>query len=304
VTQDRETVINVLTRRRRPALPRSPVLSSGQAPWRGLRVEQYDGGPFEWVEDAPEHHLVLLQLEQPTTFQWKRGGRSGSTYVAPRHVSLLPAMAPVTIRNEDTRGFVCVALEPTLVLCAAHDLVQHDRLQLASRQGVEDPFVRGTALALRAEIEAGYPGGRTYGELLANALAVHLVKTYSTTPAQSGDGQTGLSRQQLRLAIEWIHDHLAEDIAIKQIADEVGLSPFHFARLFKSSTGYPPHQYRIQRRLERAKDLLISSDATIAQIAVQVGFCDQSHFASHFKRVYGVTPKAFLRRFALHRACK
>ena len=294
-------VINVANRRRRPALPRCPVISSSEAPWRGLRVEQYDGGPFEMADDAPVNHLVLVQLEQPTTFQWRRGGKAGASYVAPRHVSLFPAMSPVSFRNDDTRGFVSVALEPTLVLCAAHDLVQHDRVQLTLRQGVDDPFVRGTALALRAEIEAGYPGGRTYGELLGNALAAHLVKNYSAEPAPATNLQNGLSRQQLRLAIEWIHDHLSEDIAIQKIADQVGLSPFHFARLFKTSTGYPPHQYRIQRRLERAKDLLVSSDATIAQIAVQVGFCDQSHFASHFKRVYGVTPKAFLRRFASHR---
>jgi len=114
-------VINVANRRRRSALPRSPVISSGEAPWQGLRVEQYDGGPFEMADDAPVNHLILVQLDQPTTFQWRRGGKSGAAYVAPRHVSLFPSMAPVTFRNDDTRGFVCVSLEPTL--CFARPMI-------------------------------------------------------------------------------------------------------------------------------------------------------------------------------------
>jgi AraC family transcriptional regulator len=307
------------------------VLSSDSAPWRGIRVEQYDDASLELTDEAPINHIVVVQLDRPPDRRARRAGRVGrgkrpgsgpapAGPVDPGQVSFFPALTPVTVevpataRHRGARGFLCLSLEPTLVLCAAHDLVQRDRLELIPRHAVDDPFVRGTALALRSEIQAGYPGGRTYGELLASALAVHLVRNYSARPTAAGQGAAGWKRNgggngngngglnpgQLRRAIEWINEHLPEDRPIERIADEVGLSAFHFARLFKCSTGHPPHQYRIQRRVERAKELLVSSDATIAEIAVQVGFCDQSHFASHFKRMYGVTPKAFLRRFAPH----
>jgi AraC family transcriptional regulator len=72
------------------------------------------------------------------------------------------------------------------------------------------------------------------------------------------------------------------------------LSPYHFARQFKTATGLPPHQYVIARRVERAKQLLRGDDDfSLAQIAVHAGFSDQSAFSNHFKRVVGVTPRQF-----------
>jgi AraC family transcriptional regulator len=71
------------------------------------------------------------------------------------------------------------------------------------------------------------------------------------------------------------------------------LSPYQFARLFKTSTGLPPHQYVIARRIDRAKRLLREDDLSLAQVAARVGFWDQGHFTHHFKRLVGVTPKRF-----------
>jgi AraC family transcriptional regulator len=96
--------------------------------------------------------------------------------------------------------------------------------------------------------------------------------------------------------IEFMNDRASEDISLHAIAAVAELSPFHFARLFKKSTGVSPHQYLIQCRLERAKRFLLQSSASIADVALRSGFCDQSHFTAHFKRAFGFTPKAFLRQ--------
>jgi AraC family transcriptional regulator len=72
------------------------------------------------------------------------------------------------------------------------------------------------------------------------------------------------------------------------------LSAYHFARQFKATTGLPPHQYVILRRVERAKRLLREgTDSSLAEIAAQAGFYDQSQFSHHFKRLVGVTPRQF-----------
>nr|WP_058998923.1 helix-turn-helix transcriptional regulator [Leptolyngbya sp. NIES-2104] len=73
------------------------------------------------------------------------------------------------------------------------------------------------------------------------------------------------------------------------------MSPHHFSRLFKQSTGLSPHQYVIRCRVERAKQLLLKGEMTIAEVAATVGFYDQSHFAHYFRRLMGVTPKALLK---------
>ena len=72
------------------------------------------------------------------------------------------------------------------------------------------------------------------------------------------------------------------------------LSTYHFARQFKRATGLPPHQFIIMRRVERAKQILhAGTDLSLAEVAVDAGFSDQSQFTHHFKRLVGVTPGQF-----------
>ncbi len=307
-------LVSSRTKRRRPHMPRPPVLSSSEAPWKGIRVEHFKGGPAEADDEAPLWHHVLVQLDEPSSFEWREGDRTGRTYVPPWNVGIYPALRSLNVRNRDTRDFICLSIEPEFLRRAAHDISQIDQLELAFRPVNDDPLVRGLALALKSELEAGCPGGRWYGESLASALAVHLVRRYSTAAnhghvssgandhaGANGDGpgsSTGLGRNRLREAVEFMHNHLAEDLRLEQIAQTTGLSPYHFARLFKRSTGLAPHQYLIRRRVDRARELLLSTNLEIADIATQAGFCDQSHLTTHFKRIYGVTPRVFIQEFA------
>ena len=104
----------------------------------------------------------------------------------------------------------------------------------------------------------------------------------------------GLPGRKLRAVLEYIHQHLVTDLTLRDLAAIAHLSPYHFARLFKVSTGLPPRQYVIARRVEWAKQLLRGEDdLTLAQIAARAGFCDQAHLTRHFKRFVGVTPKRF-----------
>jgi AraC family transcriptional regulator len=103
-----------------------------------------------------------------------------------------------------------------------------------------------------------------------------------------------LSKHKLRAVIEYIHEHLDADLSLDHLAAVAHVSPYHFARLFKNSTGLPPHQYVIACRIERAKELLRQRDRLpIAEVATEVGFAHQSHFTRHFKRLVGVTPRRF-----------
>ena len=98
----------------------------------------------------------------------------------------------------------------------------------------------------------------------------------------------------MRRVIEYVDAYLDQDLALVELAAIVSLSPNYFTRLFKQSTGFTPHQYVIQQRVERAKRLLLESKLAIADIALEVGFAHQSHLNRHFKRWVGVTPKAFI----------
>jgi AraC family transcriptional regulator len=145
-----------------------------------------------------------------------------------------------------------------------------------------------------AELTAGGAGGPLASESLANVLAVHLIRHVlaPTQPARRRDGT--LPRARLRAVVEYIEEHLDAAPSLEEMAAVARLSVYHFARQFKRATGLPPHRYVILRRVERAKQLLqCGGDLSLAELAARAGFCDQSQFSHHFKRLLGVTPGQF-----------
>jgi AraC family transcriptional regulator len=169
-----------------------------------------------------------------------------------------------------------------------------DRATLSPVYDLSHPQLRAAMLALDAEVREGGPGGRLLAESLGNVLAIHLLRHFSATgPADVPIGGV-LPKHKLRAVLEYIHEHLDAELSLDHLAAVAHMSPYHFARLFKNSTGLPPHQYVIARRVERAKELLRVRDVLpLADVAVETGFSNQSHFTRHFKRLVGVTPKLF-----------
>ena len=98
------------------------------------------------------------------------------------------------------------------------------------------------------------------------------------------------------LHVALMRARLSESISLEEMARVALLSPFHFARHFKAATGHPPHDCHIRLRVDRAQELLRTRgrEWTLAAIATECGFVDQSHLSRHFKRVVGVTPGEYL----------
>jgi len=103
----------------------------------------------------------------------------------------------------------------------------------------------------------------------------------------------GLSRRALSRVQLYIDEHLGEPFTSSDLARMAGVSRFHFSRLFRCSTGASPMQFVRMHRLAISKDLLSQGDLSIAEIASEVGFCDQSHYCRTFRRMTGITPSAF-----------
>ena len=98
----------------------------------------------------------------------------------------------------------------------------------------------------------------------------------------------------VRRTSQFIRAHYAEDLSLAQLSREACLSPFHFHRLFLESMGVSPHDYLVQFRIRKARELLADGQS-IAQAALDTGFFDQSHFTRHFRRIVGITPGSYLR---------
>jgi len=131
-------------------------------------------------------------------------------------------------------------------------------------------------------------------QAVSTALAVHLLREYDAAVLGPKRQDGGLQREKLVRAVEYIQDQLDTDLTVSGIAQEVGMSPYYFTRLFKESTGQSPYQYVVDARVRKAKELLTTGKFTISEVAYHVGFVDQSHLTRHFKRVFGLTPKKLL----------
>ncbi len=114
--------------------------------------------------------------------------------------------------------------------------------------------------------------------------------------AEQGEG--GLTPRQLRLAVSYIEDRLDREISIADMADNLGMSPFHFIRMFKKSAGVPPHKFYVARRIDRAKDLLRQPHLSISEVAEMSGFSGVSQLTRTFRKFVGTNPSSFRREHA------
>jgi AraC-like DNA-binding protein len=122
----------------------------------------------------------------------------------------------------------------------------------------------------------------------------YLLEALACLVAQCGAGKLsahpiGIEHRAVKLAKEYLESLPGENVTLEQLAQEVGLTPFHLCRVFRRENGLSPHTYQILVRLKRAKTLL-AAGLPISQVALETGFFDQAHLTRHFKRVFGVTP--------------
>jgi AraC family transcriptional regulator len=123
------------------------------------------------------------------------------------------------------------------------------------------------------------------------ALAVYLLGR-DAAPIMLG---RGLTLAQLRRVTAYIEDHLDQDLSLARLAEVAGVSASHLKILFRRSLGLPVHAYIVQRRVERAKALLLRGELPVRQVALEAGFAHRSHLARWMRRLLGVTPTAVVR---------
>jgi AraC family transcriptional regulator len=158
-----------------------------------------------------------------------------------------------------------------------------------------DQAVWDTALKLKAEVGNSDPWSREYAEALSLVLMHELFRLERTAPATARPVRGGLPAWQQKRVVEFIEEHLAEEISLAALAQLVDLSLYHFARAFTQSFGAPPHRYHMARRIDRAKSLLQRPTLSVTQIGARIGFRETSSFTRAFRKFTGLTPTEYRR---------
>src|ERR1700719_3871675 len=151
--------------------------------------------------------------------------------------------------------------------------------------------------AAHTEMVAGFPSGRLFLDSVEQAMAVALVKDRAVRHRPVQIHQGGLGSARLRRIKELVHAKMEDDLSLDQMAQSVGLSTAHFARMFRKSTGETPHRFVLRQRIERAKAMLRAPDSRVLDVAVACGFKTQQHFAQVFRDVCRVSPTEYRQGF-------
>jgi AraC family transcriptional regulator len=166
-------------------------------------------------------------------------------------------------------------------------------LSVEEHSGFQDPLLTQIGLALWRELEQPAPAGKLYAQSAAHMLAIHLLRSYTAVGAAIEEPSQGLTHQQVQRVLDFVQAHLSQELSLEALAQQIGLSPYHFARLFRQTTGESPHQFVLRQRIERAQRLLQERDVSLAHVAGASGFANQSHLTQAFKRHLGLTPQAY-----------
>ena len=198
--------------------------------------------------------------------EWSIGGQYEDLQYDRGDVFIIPAGVPhKAFWKQESEG-ILLALEPENLLNAVIDSIECDRLEIIPQFATPDGRLLQIAQWLSWELREPQMGSMLYVESLTTMLKVHLIRNYSVLKPKIPDYRGGLAQYKLRRAIAFINENLDREVRLTEIAGLLAMSPYHFARMFKQSTGITPHQYLVQQRLAKAKELLCGSDLAIADI--------------------------------------
>jgi len=256
-----------------------------------MKVELFhpdsDIEPRHWVR----HDQAFAMMLRPGSIEWgsKRSALEkfdygpGDLALCDRHVGEWVGLMNVTHLQLGVS-------DAALMACSDG---AYGEVELRASRKFADLRLSAMVAAVHEEMVAGFPSGRLFLDSVEQAIAVMLVNGHAVRhrPVQLYRG--GLGSARLRRIKELVHEKLEDDLSLDEMAQAVGLSTAHFARMFRKSTGQTSHQFVRRQRLERAKAMLHAPDARVLDVAVACGFKTQQHFAQVFRDIWGVSPTEY-----------
>jgi len=269
-----------------------PLLNSKTTPWAGVRLEVHKAASVEvGGESGPldDECGLLVVLDGELEFVSREGRRERSDLAKPGRVAFLDGQHRTHLLRMNGQAEVAA-------LQFSKDWFRRLLLEEAPHEfGARAPLEYDSTLlslssAMRDEIGRGASTGKLFAESLSIAL---LSYTLELVPPSGLSVRGSLPEEHRRRLRNYILEHLGENVSLTELASLVGRGPRQFSTLFRHAFGTTPHRYLVEARLAEGARLLAQGGVDVAEIALRVGFCSQSHFSEAFRRAYGTTPRSY-----------
>lgn len=277
-------------------------LSSEGMGWRDLYASVASEGSWSATISAVDHFCLAYCVggSANITRRIQDAAVPHTALLRPGHFGSIPSGVDTGWKVSGAPRIMLLYLRRSLVERVLNDVFEGDerRANIRPILGEAEPLLEQLSLAVLSALHGAASNERLYADSLANALAVQTLYalgdgTHARRAQQAG--RQVVSHAGMRRVVECIEAGLDQDLSLAMLAEVANYSPHFFARAFKRQMGESLHQYVLQRRLARARQLLLHSSYPISQIAIETGFSSQSHMTSAFRRATGRTPAAFRR---------
>lgn len=249
---------------------------------------------FEYTWRGKAHYLAVHDLDLKRGETRLDGAAESGLCDLRDRMTFIPAGASISgwsLPKKRANSFTALYFDPDELTCELAGAFS--KVQLCPLLYFENAGLLATMQKLRALLEDPSPAGSLHAETLGLLAVLELLQLQQGSAKPPPLPKGGLSRRQEALVREYIDAQLHEALTLSELAGLTGLSRYHFARAFKVSTGLPPHQFVLRRRIERARALLASSNSDLSIVAAQVGLTSPAQLTRAFKRMLGVSAGEF-----------
>ncbi len=246
------------------------------------------------LRETVSGYRACLTLNGPVTVAWKSAGREDRRELLAGDLCTESPGRFRWVRWDAPLDFLRLEISPRMMAEAIGENAARKGAAIISHRGVRDANL-STLMQMLYAAAKPIAGHRLFCEQLGRTLATYLYERYRAGQA-SGRAATCLPGKLLQKVLAYIDERIAEPIGVKELAAHAGMSHFYFSRLFRNTVGRSPAQYVLDRRMDRAKELLGDATLSLADVARRTGFASVSSFASAFQARNGNTPSRY-RRF-------
>ena len=248
------------------------------------------------LRETVSRYRACLMLNGPVSLAWKSGGREDRRELL---AGDLCTESPGCFRSISWNApleFLRLEISPSMMAELIGENASNKDVTLIAHRGLRDANFSTLMQMLYAAAKPVETSGgdRLFCEQLGRTLAAYLYEHYCGRPA-NGRAATCLPGKILKTVLAYIDERITESIGVEDLARHAGISHFYFSRLFRNTVGRSPAQYILDRRMERAKELLGNMNLSFAEVARRTGFPNERSFASAFRTRNGNTPSRYRR---------
>jgi AraC family transcriptional regulator len=266
--------------------PPAALAGPGGLPLLDVLTKPVPCGLFDSPVD--ERHVLCLHLGNPVPVSYRAAYAERQGVRLHGQFCVVPAGSSTRWMVSQPATSLLLRLSPQLLRETADAM----RLgaALAPAIHIRDPHVERIGWMMQAEEQEAYPGCRIFADSLAAALAARLFALQSRRPTAAPEAGRALPGWRLRQVLDYVEAHLDQDLTLAELAAVAGFSMSHFKPLFRQAVGMPVHRFVMERRVARARSLLLESTKSVTAIALEAGFAHPSHMARCLRRALGFTP--------------